>query len=148
LTVQGEVAREIAEAISIVITPNEKARLAHPRPMDPQVALLYFKGSNLLAKPDATQARDVFLQATQLEPNSAEAWAGLADALHTMGVSGHYEAIEGAKEAARKALEIDPSQAQALMVLGAVSFGYDWNPAQSEDYFLKAIKARPNYAMA
>ena len=148
LTVQGEVAREIAEAISIVITPNEKARLSRPRPMSPEVALLYFKGSNLLAKPDATQARDVFLQATQLEPNSGEAWAGLADALHTMGVSGHYEAFEQAKEAARKALEIDPFQAQALMVLGAVSFGYDWNPAQSEDYFRQAIKARPNYAMA
>lgn len=148
LTVQGELARAIAASISHTLTPQEEARLSHPHPMNPEVALLYFKGSYLLAKPDATQARDVFLQVTQLEPNSAEAWAGLADAWHTMGVSGHYEAFEPAKEAARKALEIDPSQAQALMVLGAVSFGYDWNPAQSEDYFRQAIKARPNYAMA
>ena len=89
----------------------------------------------------------MFQQATELDPDSAESWAGLADALHTMGVQGHYDAVEPAKEAARKALEIDPSQAQALMALGAMSFG-DWNPAQSEDYFRKAIASRPNYAMA
>ena len=148
LTVQGELARAIAASISHTLTPQEEARLSHPHAMNPEVALLYFKASNLLAKPDPTQARDVFKQATDLDPGSAESWAGLADALHTMGVFGHDEAFDQAKEAARKALDIDPSQAQALMVLGAISFGFDWNPAQSEDYFRQAIAARPNYAMA
>jgi TolB-like protein len=148
LTVQGELARAIAASISHTLTPQEEARLSHPHPMNPEVALLYFKGSNLLAKPDAAQARDLFKQATELDPGSAESWAGLADALHTMGVYGHDEAFEPAKEAARKALEIDPSQAQALMALGATSFLFDWNPAQSEDYFRQAIATRPNYAMA
>ncbi len=148
LTVQGELARAIAASISHTLTPQEEARLSHPHPMSPEVALLYFKGSNLLAKTDATQARDMFKQATDLDPGSAESWAGLADALHTMGVQGDDDAIDPAKVAARRALEIDPSQAQALMALGAISFGYDWNPAQSEDYFRQAIAARPNYAMA
>jgi TolB-like protein len=148
LTVQGELARAIAADISHTLTPQEEARLSHPRPMNPEVALLYFKASNLLAKSDATQARDIFKQATDLDPGSAESWAGLADALHTMGVFGDEEAFDQAKEAARKALEIDPSQAQALMALGAISFVFDWNPAKSEDYFRQAIAARPNYAMA
>ena len=148
LTVQGTLAREIADSIRARLTPHEKARLGRDRPMSPEVALLYFKGSYLLSRTDASQARDLFKQATDLDPGSAESWAGLADAFHTMGVQGHYNAFEPAKEAARKALEIDPSQAQALMALGAMSFGYDWNPAQSEDYFRKAIASRPNYAMA
>jgi len=148
LTVQGELARAIAASISHTLTPQEEARLSHPHPMSPEVALLYFKGSNLLSKMDARQARDMFKQATDLDPGSAESWAGLADALHTMGVEGDDDAFDPAKEAARKALEIDPSQAQALMALGAISFLFDWNPAQSEDYFRQAIAARPNYAMA
>ena len=148
LTVQGELARAIAASISHTLTPQEQARLSHPHPMDPEVALLYFKGSNLLSKPDARQARDIFTQATQLDPNSAESWAGLADALHTMGVFGDPEAFDQAKVAANKALEIDPSQAQALMALGATAFLYDWNPGESEAYFRRSIAARPSYAMA
>ena len=148
LTVQGELARAIAASISDTLTPQEEARLSHPRPMNPEVALLYFKGSYLLSKPDARQARDMFKQATDLDPGSAESWAGLADALHTMGVQGDDDAFDPAKVAAKKALDIDPSQAQALMALGATSFLYDWNPAQSEDYFRRAIASRPNYAMA
>src|SRR5205814_9337234 len=105
------------------------------------------KGSYLLSRTEASQARDLFKQATELDPDTAESWAGLADALHTMGVQGDYGAFDLAKEAAQKALKIDPSQAQALMALGAMAFGYDWNPAQSEDYFRKAIASRPYYAM-
>jgi len=148
LTVQGELARAIAASISHTLTPQEQARLSRPHPMNPEVALLYFKGSYFLSKPDAVQARDLFTQATQLDPNNAESWAGLADALHTMGVFGDPEAFDQAKVAAKKALEIDPSQAQALMALGATAFLYDWNPGESENYFRQSIAARPNYAMA
>ncbi len=148
LTVQGKLAREIADSISVRLTPHERVQLARDRPVNPEVALLYFRGSYLLSRSDAKRARDLFKQATDLDPNSAEAWAGLADALHTMGVQGDDDAFEPAKEAAKRALDLDPSQAQALMALGAISFLFDWNPAQSEDYFRRAIASRPNYAMA
>jgi len=149
LTVEGEMARAIAASIPLALTSQEQARLSHARPMNPEVALLYFKASNLLSKPDPRQARDIFAQATQLDPNSAESWAGLADAYHTMGVfGGGDDTFENAKTAANQALKIDPSQAQALMALGATSFLYDWNPALSETYFRRALSSRPSYAMA
>ncbi len=122
LTVQGEVAREIAARVSLQLTPNERAQLSRSNPVNPEVALLIFKGSYFLARLKPERAKDYFLQATQVDPTSAEAWAGFADSLHTMGVEGDYEAFAQAKKAANKALEIDNSQAQALMVLGAVSF--------------------------
>ena len=147
LTAQGELAREIAQSISAVVTPKERDQLSRPHPMNPKVADLYFRGSYALTNQHAVEARDLFSQATQLDPDSAEAWAGLADALHTMGVFGDRQAFPLAKDAANKALEIDGSQAQALMVLGVVS-GADWNPTESEKYFRQAIAARPSYARA
>lgn len=148
LTVQGEMAREIAESISARLTPREQAQLSRAHPVDAEVALLYFKGSYFLSQLDTPRAREVFTEAIQRDPNSAEAWAGLADTLHTMGVQGDYDAFSQAKVAANKALAIDSSQAQALVVLGIVSFLYDWDPAQSEAFFRRSIESRPSYAMA
>jgi TolB-like protein/DNA-binding winged helix-turn-helix (wHTH) protein/Flp pilus assembly protein TadD len=147
LTAQGELAREIAQSISAVVTPKERDQLSRPHPMKPEVADLYFRGSYALTNQHAVEARDLFNRATEVDPNSAEAWAGLADALHTMAVFGDRRAFPLAKDAANKALAIDPSQAQALMVLGVVS-GADWNPTESEKYFRQAIAARPSYARA
>ena len=148
LTVQGEVARDIAESISSHLTQQERDQLSRPRPVKPEVALLLFQGSYYLDKLESERARDIFAEATRLDPNSAESWAGLADAFHTLGVFGHFEAFPEAKDAASKALLIDASQARALMVLGMVSFLYEWNPTDSEAYFRRSIKERPSYAMA
>ncbi|HEY1576659.1 MAG TPA: tetratricopeptide repeat protein [Terracidiphilus sp.] len=148
LTVQGEVAREIAERISARLTPQEQADLAREHPVNPEVAVLYFKGSYFLSQLDAARARDTFTQAIHLDPNNAKLWAGLADALHTMAVLGDYEIFPAARDAANKALQIDHSEAQALMVLGVISFLYDWNPPQSEAYFRRSIEARPGYGLS
>jgi tetratricopeptide (TPR) repeat protein len=148
LTVQGEVAREIADSISLRLTPREQAQLSRAHPVNPEVALLCFKGSYLLSQLDTARAKEMFTEAIHLDPNSAESWAGLADTLHTIGVQGDYDAFPLAKDAANKALEIDGSQAQALMVLGMVSFLCDWNPTQSEAFFRRSIESRPSYAMA
>jgi TolB-like protein/DNA-binding winged helix-turn-helix (wHTH) protein/Tfp pilus assembly protein PilF len=149
LTVQGEVAREIADSISLRLTPQERAQLSRSHPMNPEIALLYFKGSYFLNKLDAPRAEEAFTEAIHLDPNSAESWAGLADALHTMGAVGQqYDAFPRARDAANKALEIDPSQPRALMVLGVVSFLYDWNPTESEAFFRRSLEARPGNAVA
>jgi TolB-like protein/Tfp pilus assembly protein PilF len=149
LTVQGEVTREIAASISLRLTPEETVQLSRSHPVNPEVAILYFKGSYFLSKLDAPRAKEIFTEAIRLDPNSAESWAGLADALHTMAAVGDdFAAFSQARDAANKALEIDPAQAQALMVLGVVSFLNDWNPTASDAFFRRSIAARPGYAMA
>jgi TolB-like protein/DNA-binding winged helix-turn-helix (wHTH) protein/tetratricopeptide (TPR) repeat protein len=148
ITTQREVTRAIAASISAVLTPQEKARLSQPHPTNPEVTELYFKGSYYLSKLDLDRAKETFSAATRLDPKSAEAWAGLADACHHSAANGGSSAdLVQARDAANKALEIDPSQAQALMVLGILSFS-DWKPAESEAFFRRAIEARPSYAMA
>ena len=148
ITTQREVTRAIAASISAVLTPQEQARLSQPHPMNPEVADLYFKGSYYLSKLDLDRAKETFSAATRLDPKSAEAWAGLADACHHRAANGGGLAdVVQARDAANKALEIDPSQAQALMVLGILSFA-DWKPTESEALFRRSIEARPGYAMA
>ena len=149
LVVQDQVAQEIARSISLRLTDQERVQLSRPNVVSPEVALLYFKGSYLLNKMDARAAKETFEEAVRLAPDSAEAWAGLADALHTIGVvEDDSQAFPQARHAADRALQIDNSQAQALMVLGIVSFLYDWNPAESEAFFRRSIAARPSYAIA
>ena len=148
ITTQREVTRAIAASISAVLTPQEQARLSQPHPMNPEVAELYFKGSYYLSKLDLDRAKETFSAATRLDPKSAESWAGLADACHHSAANGGGLAdYVQARDAANKALEIDPSQAQALMVLGILSFS-DWKPTESEAFFRRSIEARPGYAMA
>jgi TolB-like protein/DNA-binding winged helix-turn-helix (wHTH) protein/cytochrome c-type biogenesis protein CcmH/NrfG len=148
ITTQREVTRAIAAGISAVLTPQEQARLFQAHPINPEVADLYFKGSYYLSKLDLDRAKETFSAATRLDPKSAEAWAGFADACHHRAANGGGSAdFVQARDAANKALEIDPSQAEALMVLGILSFS-DWKPAESEAFFRRSIEARPSYAMA
>src|SRR5438105_7408785 len=148
ITTQREVTRAIATSISAILTPQEQARLSQRHPMNPEVADLYFKASYYLSKLDLDRAKETFSEATRLDPKSAESWAGLADACHHNAANGGGSAdIVQARDAANKALEIDPSQAQALMVLGILSFS-DWKPAESEAFFRRSIEARPGYAMS
>ena len=150
LTVQSEVAREIADSISLRLTPQERAQLSRSHPVNPEIALLYFKGSYFLNKLDAPRAEEAFTEAIHLDPNSAESWAGLADALHTAGAVGQqYDAFPRARDAANKALEIDPSQPRALMVLGVVSFIYEWNLTAVGGVFCRrSLEASPGNAVA
>jgi serine/threonine-protein kinase len=116
--------------------------------MNPEVADLYFKGSYYLSKLDLDRAKETFSEAIRLDPKSAESWAGLADACHHKAANGGGSAdVALARDAATKALEIDASQAQALMVLGILSF-VDLKPTESEAFFRRSIEARPGYAMA
>src|SRR6266404_6001649 len=64
LTVQGELARAIAASILHTLTPQEEARLSQPRSMNPDVALLYFKGSYFRNNLNPRRANEMFTEAT------------------------------------------------------------------------------------
>jgi len=49
-----------------------------------------------------------------------------------------------AREAAKRALELDPNLAEAHAVLGNVAFSYDWNFETAEQEFQRAISLGPN----
>jgi class 3 adenylate cyclase/TolB-like protein len=82
-TLQGDVARTIARAIELTLSPREQALLAHDRPVEPSAYEAYLKGRYFLEKPtraDHARAIEYFEQSVREDPDYAPAWAGLADA--------------------------------------------------------------------
>jgi tetratricopeptide (TPR) repeat protein len=92
-----------------------------------------------------------FQQAIEKDPNYAPAYAGLADCYILLGPNDILLAKQVypmAKAAALKALQLDDALAEAHASLGFVMLLYDWNPAQAEKEFRRAIELDPNYPTA
>lgn len=109
----------------------------------------YLQGKNLTNQRDAEADKRAianFEQAIRLDPNYAHAYAGLANAHHSLGIHEGSSPIESekAKQAIRKALELDSNLAEAYAVRGLINFGYEWNFAASEKDLLTAIRLEPN----
>jgi tetratricopeptide (TPR) repeat protein len=95
----------------------------------------------------------LFEKAITLDPGYAPAYAGLADAYALLGsnpnsVLPRREAMSRARQAAQKALSLDPSLADPHASLGFVKMHYDWEFAAAEKEFLRAIELNPGYATA
>jgi tetratricopeptide (TPR) repeat protein len=105
---------------------------------------------NKTTEDDLRRAIEYFQQAIDKDPNYAVAYAGLADAFTS--ISDLYlspiEAMPRAKQAAKKALALDNSLAEAHTALGDVMFNYDWDWQAAEREYKRAIELNPNYAQA
>ena len=91
-----------------------------------------------------------FEEAIKMDPRFALAYSGLADSYRVLVDHGYLPQSEGypkAKEAARKALELDETLAEAHTSLASIlDVQWDWRGAEEE--FAKALRANPNYATA
>lgn len=111
---------------------------------------LFLRGRFFLNKfttADAYKAVELFEKAIELDPRSAAAHAGLADAyimLTEMGPVPPHEAMPKAKQAALKALSLDADLAEAHSSLGMVQQDYEYDFASAEASFMKAISLSPN----
>jgi TolB-like protein/DNA-binding winged helix-turn-helix (wHTH) protein len=156
LVLQSEIAQEIADEI--------QASLGDHRPIKPGNAPseslesyeaydLYLKGQYFWNKrtPDGFQhAIDYYQQAIAKDPNSARAYAGLADtyALLSSSALQQSEFMPKARAAAVRALQIDDNLAEAHTALALIIQNYDWDWQTSEKEFRRAIELNPNYATA
>jgi tetratricopeptide (TPR) repeat protein len=154
MLLQDDLARQIANEILVKLTPQEEVRLANARPVSPPAYELYLKGRYLFNKrtDQGMEGSIVYLQqAIGIDSRYALAYAGLADSycgLAGYGVWRPGEAFPKAETAARKALEIDETLAEAHTALGLVQSCHrrDWPAAERE--FRRAIDLNPNYVTA
>ena len=98
---------------------------------------------------DLHKSIEAYQQAIQKDPKYALAYAGLASSYALLGQVPYddlapSDAKPKAREAAKKALELDPELAEAHAVLGNVAFSYDWNFETAEQEFQRAISLGPN----
>jgi TolB-like protein/DNA-binding winged helix-turn-helix (wHTH) protein/Flp pilus assembly protein TadD len=156
LALQNDVARDIAEHVQAQITAQDRQRLSTRRSLNPAAHEEYLKGRffwNKRSENGYLDAIDHFLRAIQLDPEYPEPYAGLADTYALLGsLSGgtipRRDAMNNARSIARKALELDPTMAEAHTSLAFVLMHYDWDFAAAEREFLRAIDLNPNYATA
>jgi TolB-like protein/DNA-binding winged helix-turn-helix (wHTH) protein/Tfp pilus assembly protein PilF len=156
LLVQSDVAGAIASEIKLKLSPEESARLAIPRAVDPDAYELYLKGRyfwNKRSEAGFVKSIDYFQQAIARDPNYAPAYAGLADGYALLGSSPNpaiprNEAMPKAKAAAMKALQLDETLADAHTSLAFVKMHYEWDWPGSEKEFQRALNLNPNYATA
>ncbi|MEO5618231.1 MAG: protein kinase, partial [Candidatus Eisenbacteria bacterium] len=151
---QGEVAAAICEEIKVSVTPLEETRLRESRPVNPAAYEAYLKGRYLLDRRTDEGLRQGLAsldEAVRLDPSLELAHVGVADAYNLMGfmtVLPPREAYPRAEAAARRALEINPSSAEALTSLAYLTHWHRWNFAESERLYRRSIDLNPKYAQA
>jgi serine/threonine protein kinase/Tfp pilus assembly protein PilF len=154
LKLQSDVAQAIAAEVRVQLTPDEQNRLASARPIDPKAHEAYLLGRYHLAKlneSDLSRAVDYFKEAIRIEPDFAAAYAALSRAWSERGIWGGKSYIEvetPAREAARKALQIDPANSSAHTSMCMILINYDFNYSAAEEQVRRAIEIDPGSAEA
>ncbi|MHC4121887.1 MAG: TPR end-of-group domain-containing protein, partial [Planctomycetota bacterium] len=154
LILSSEVAQAIAREIQVTLTPEEQARLTSTRPVNPEAHDLYMKGKYhyfKFTKEELEKANEYFQQAIELDPNYAQAYAGLATSYEFLSWAGHLPLDEAKSKTSallRKALEIDDKLAEAHLALSGVLFYLYWDWAEGEREMKIAIALNPNLAEA
>ncbi len=149
LTLQKELARTIAQEIRVHVTPQEKARLSQTRAVDPDAYEAYVKGRYFWNQRTGESLRKSlvhFRTAIQKDSTYALGYAGLADAYALLGFNGYMpvrETVPQARAAARRALELDDSVAEAHATVALIQWLYDWDLGSAEAEFREAIVLDP-----
>ena len=152
--VESEIAKTIAETLQARLTGSEKSSIAKTPTVNPEAYELYLKGRffwNKRTGADLRKSIEYFNQAIAKDPNFALAYVGLADSyllLQPYGAASPSESFPQAGAAARKALELDDTLAEAHTSLGQFLLFYDLDFAGSTREFGRALALDPNYATA
>ena len=152
--VQSDIAKTVADTLQARLTGSEKQMMAAQSTTDTTAYELYHKGRALWEKrtgDNIPKAIAFYQQAIARDPNYALAYAGVSSAYilspFYAGADRH-EAGSKAKEAALKALRLDPKLAEAHAALGKVLFFADVDLAGAMREYKRAIELKPNDATA
>jgi TolB-like protein/Tfp pilus assembly protein PilF len=150
------VEKEVADAIAGEVF----SKLPHNSPPAPEVNreayLAYLEGRyfwNKRTSESLSQALKLFQKSIAIDPTYAPPYAGLADCYELLGSAPYTtlppsQAFPKAEEAARKALQLDESLAEAHVSLGYSEMVYEWNLSAALKEFTRALELRPDYATA
>ena len=151
LATEEEISREVYEQLRFKLTGEERKQLAKRSTENVEAYQLYLR-----ARYDWDRATEetfessvpYFQQAIEKDPRYALAWAGLAEAYAGSALYGgsRKDNYARGKDAAIKALEIDPNLAEAHSVLARINTEYEWDWADAEREYKQAIGFEPNNA--
>lgn len=153
LAFQRELSATIAQQIRLQLAPERLNALARRHAHNPEAYDAYLRGRyywNLFTPVTTRRAIEYYMRATQLDPNYALAWSGLADAYASSPI--HADARprdvwEKARRAAQQAIAAEPELAETQTSWGFVKFWLDWDWNEAEEAYRRAISLDPNYSL-
>lgn len=151
---QDAFAANITDTLAFKLSDEERARLNRRETANAEAFQLYLKGRYFWNKhpvKDFQKAIEAFEQARMKDPNYALAYVGIADSYQLLTEYGGMPAPEAfnlAREAATKAIELDPDSGEARTSLAYTLAFHDWRWQEAEAEFKRAIELNPNYATA
>jgi TolB-like protein/DNA-binding winged helix-turn-helix (wHTH) protein len=149
MQIESQIAGSIARALARKISPRNT-----PSAIDPEAHALYLEARyqwNQRNFPAELKSVDLLQQSIARDPNYALAWAGLADSLIAIGDVEDVDPaayLPRARDAAMKAIQLDPSLAEPHAALGMVACHYDYDWPTAEREYQKAFELNPSYASA
>jgi TolB-like protein/Tfp pilus assembly protein PilF len=152
--VESEIAKTIADTLQAKLSGSEQHVIAARPTENTEAHQLYLKGRffwNKRTGNDLKKSIDYFEQAIATDPNYALAYAGLADAyafLPGYTAASPQDSYPKAIAAAKKALELDDTLAEAHTALAIAIWLYDFDFSQASREFQRAIELNHNYAIA
>lgn len=149
--VQDSISQRMAGALALELTEAQRSLLTRRDTGDSEAYQLYLKGRffwNKRSRDGFERGAAHFRQAVEKDPAYALAYSGLADSYIGMTYylyAAPHTAMPLARAAALKALHIDGSLAEAHVSLAHVKTNYEWDWAEAERLFRKAIELEPEY---
>ncbi|MFC1620423.1 tetratricopeptide repeat protein [Candidatus Neomarinimicrobiota bacterium] len=150
LALHSEVSQAIAKEVNASLTPEEEAGLKDAKPVHPEAYQLYLRGlqkMNLWEEQGLRIGIDYHRRVLEIDPGYAPAWAELANCytkLCLFGYNSPQDSHPKAKEAALKALELDPTLGDAHAALGAIKMHFEWDWGSLEEHFRQSRRLIPN----
>jgi TolB-like protein/Tfp pilus assembly protein PilF len=158
-SVESEIAQNLADALRARLLPEETARVGNVPTKNPDAYDLFLKAEYFANQIYSSSARDpaetarkaagLYQSAIGADPNFALAYARLSylkARIYWYNTDPSPQAIDAARKAAERALELQPELAEAHLSMGYVGYWgrRDYDAALAE--FAKARKALPNSA--
>jgi TolB-like protein len=150
--VQEDIARAVAGSLRVKLLGEE---LPVPRGTNVEAYNAYLQGKYFYARPtqkNIEKAIAYYEQAIKFDPNYAPAWAALSGArsyqaifsVLTPGVYSRAHSLQ--REAAERALALDPNLAAAHAAMGTIKLYYDWDWAGADASYQRALALEPGNA--
>jgi DNA-binding winged helix-turn-helix (wHTH) protein/TolB-like protein/Tfp pilus assembly protein PilF len=155
-SLQDSISQRLTSTISLRLTGEEKELLSKRHTENWQAYEAFLKGryfyGGAVTEEGLKKSIDYYEQAIKLDPNYAEAYAGLANAYIRIGSVWGFlsprETFPKAEPILKKALELDESLADAHASLARYKLYYEWDWSGAEREFKRAIELNPNVPTA
>ena len=151
--IQDEIALSVTEKLKISLLETERAIITNTPTESKEAYDFYLKGRFYWNRrgPGLKKGLEYFLKAVELDPEFSLAHAGIADAYALFAfysILPPHEVVPKARQAAERAIQLNPARVEPYSALAFITTFYDWNWSEAKKQFEKAIEINPNYSPA